>query len=96
MSETPVKFIDIGDVPVGYWQAKNKLMPITQMSKGHLQSALKSLGQVFKQNHKRYEEATKWQSLSRYRILTDEQYLVVVEKTKNKRNELLVELNKRK
>ncbi|MCB6840961.1 hypothetical protein LIX87_08145 [Weissella viridescens] len=96
MSETPVKFIDLGNVPSGYWQTKKGQIPIKQMSKSHLKNALKNVGQVFKQNRIRYEQATHWQKLSRFRITTDERYLLVVEATQRKRDELLAELRSRK
>lgn len=95
MSETPVKFIDLGDMPSGYWKTKNGLMPIAKMSKGHIQNALKSISQTFKLNRQRYNKSVSWQKLSKYRIYTDNQYINVKANTNAKRQELLTELRNR-
>lgn len=95
MSETPVKFIDLGDMPKGYWRTKKRLIPIKRMSKSHLQSALKSVGQTFKLNRQRYKKSVSWQKLSKYRIYTDNQYLTVKANNNVKRIELLTELKSR-
>lgn len=96
MSETPIKFIELSDMPAGYWKTKKGLIAIKNMSKGHIQNALRSISQTFKLNRQRYDKSLYWQRLSRYRILTDEEYLRVIKQNRAKRDELLKELRSRK